>query len=95
MRSVSDGKHSNGWRVKVASDPDDYEEDEAEVAANEAWDALSATTLERHCQMLMEFFDSVQIVVTKDERNCTRSASFGGGNMFARMGSVRSWLENV
>jgi hypothetical protein len=72
----------------------DFEpESQEQMEANAAWDEMAATALSKHCQLLMEHFDSVQIVVTKDERSQTRLAAFGAGNMFARMGSVRDWLD--
>lgn len=74
-------------------DNEDEEDLTEEQIADEEWDRSTAAILERHCTQIMEHFDSVQIICTKDERNVTRTASFGGGNMFARLGSVRSWLD--
>jgi hypothetical protein len=41
---------------------------------------------------LMEHLDSVQIVATERIEGGTRRISWGGGNYYARVGSVREWL---
>lgn len=47
----------------------------------------------QHCTALMEHFDTVQIVVTSHSaEEGTGSITLGGGNVFARMASVREWL---
>lgn len=51
--------------------------------------------LKKHVEQLGEFFDSVQIFVTRDEmveQNGTINASLGSGNSFTRYGQVRTWL---
>ena len=55
--------------------------------------------LERCLHELGEYFDSVNIFVTKMEGEKTFHAIYGSGNFFARLGLVREWLikqdENV
>lgn len=41
---------------------------------------------------LREHFDSVTILVTKDEVDCTMNAVGSGGDWFARYGVIRTWL---
>jgi hypothetical protein len=43
---------------------------------------------------LMEFADSVQILVTKhlSESETTASYEYGGGNLHARVGQMHEWL---
>lgn len=49
----------------------------------------------QHVTRLMEHFDSVQLVCTKDGHDCTLKVAQGGGNVFARMGSVQAWLDEM
>ena len=45
------------------------------------------------CARLMEHFDSVQILTTRDDHKIgTVNVSFGSGNYFSRIGLVRNWL---
>ena len=51
--------------------------------------------IEKCCAQLMEHFDTVQIFVTKHigETGNTMSMDVGGGNWFARLGQVGSWMD--
>ncbi len=42
---------------------------------------------------LMQFFDSVRIIVTQADAENSQSNSGGGGNFFAQYGSVVRWLK--
>ncbi len=42
---------------------------------------------------LMEHFESVQIIVTTYDDDGTFLISRGGGNYFARIGSVGAWMD--
>lgn len=45
---------------------------------------------------LMEYFDTVQIFVTKDKsEDETTGQTFGKGNLFARLGQISLWLSKV
>lgn len=50
--------------------------------------------LEKHCQQLMEQFDSVQIFVTRQntEDDTTMSHTHGSGNWFCRIGQIKEWI---
>lgn len=50
--------------------------------------------LRKVCNELGDFFDTVQIFVTRHESSegGTVNAKFGVGNYFARYGQVRQWL---
>jgi hypothetical protein len=48
--------------------------------------------LEKLCEELGEFFETVQVFCTVIEHNGTRSHAHGTGNWFARFGQVRTWL---
>jgi hypothetical protein len=45
-----------------------------------------------HVEALGEFFDTVQIFVTRDEDHATHSVHLGAGNWFARLGQVTEWV---
>lgn len=49
--------------------------------------------LRKHCALLSEHFDSVQIFVTRTENDGTRSVHHGAGNWYARYGHVQEWLR--
>jgi len=53
--------------------------------------------LHRHMTLLREHFDSVQIFVTRDEgvKKGTIAAHAGCGDIFARYGHVRYWLDSM
>lgn len=44
-------------------------------------------------EMLMEDFDSVVIIVTKHQNKESRLFGSGKGNLYARLGSVQSYLD--
>lgn len=49
----------------------------------------------RHARELGEYFDSVQILVSRHEpeiEDGTINASYGVGNWYSRYGQVRDWL---
>jgi hypothetical protein len=48
--------------------------------------------LKRHVAQLCEHFDAVQVVATRVYPDGTMSFCEGGGNYYARVGAVRSWL---
>jgi hypothetical protein len=50
--------------------------------------------IKRACTLLIEHFDSVQIIATRHapDEDGTIHASWGEGNWYARYGSVREWL---
>lgn len=52
--------------------------------------------LEAHAARIMEHFDSVQIVATRfdGESQTTDVFRAGGGNYYARLGSMKEWLIN-
>lgn len=66
------------------TDADDLPDDELE--------ARHMRILDAHAAGLMEHFDSVQIIATKRLGGSTVNAASGGGNFYARYGSVREWL---
>lgn len=49
--------------------------------------------LRHHVAQLMEFFDTVQVFVTKHGNEGTRSDYRGAGNWFARFGQIREWVS--
>ena len=51
--------------------------------------------LDKHCNSLMEHFDTVQIVVTRHLKDGTRMANYGAGNLYARLASAREWLNRM
>jgi len=53
--------------------------------------------LEAKTAELMEHFDTVQIVVTRHNRQdeTTDMMSRGRGNLYARYSSVEAWLETI
>lgn len=53
--------------------------------------------LKKHVKELMHHFDSVQIVCTQHwpDREATLKLNHGAGNVFARIGSVEQWLDDV
>jgi hypothetical protein len=50
--------------------------------------------VKQHSAQLMEHFDSVQIICTKYDGDTTVRLSWGGGNHYARTGSVIEWLDS-
>lgn len=48
--------------------------------------------VDRHIVALMEHFDTVQILCTKDEKDGTLNVARGGGNIFARYGHAQVWI---
>jgi len=61
-----------------------------------ASDEKDVELLRSHAQQLGEHFDSVQIFANRCENgsdNGTQAVSVGTGNMFARFGQVKLWVE--
>lgn len=58
-------------------------------------DERKAKALEAALESLVEYFDTVQIFVTKHggSDETTSSTSVGRGNIFARLEQARLWLE--
>lgn len=48
--------------------------------------------VDRHLNALMEHFETVQIVATRQKGDMTQCLTRGRGNVFARQASVREWL---
>ncbi len=50
--------------------------------------------IKKHCDQLMEHFESVQIFVTRNspENSGTVHVGRGEGNYFARLGQIHQWL---
>jgi len=48
--------------------------------------------IQQAVDQLREHFDSVTILVTKDEVDRTTNAVGGGGDFFARYGMIKHWL---
>lgn len=49
--------------------------------------------VQRHVNQLSEHFDTVQILVTRyDRQQCTTNIARGTGNWFARYGQMRSFV---
>ena len=46
----------------------------------------------KHASAIVEHFDSVQILATREDGGSTRSYAAGRGNYYARRGSVEEWL---
>lgn len=59
-------------------------------------EAPGVELLESHAARLMEHFDSVQIVATRFSGESQETDVFraGGGNYYARLGSMKEWLIN-
>lgn len=48
--------------------------------------------IQTHISALGEFFDTVQIFVTRVEGENTVNAHAGSGNWFARAGQIKEWV---
>jgi hypothetical protein len=48
--------------------------------------------LERHVAQLGERFDSIRIIVSRQQDGETITVSSGAGNFYAQLGAVRDWL---
>lgn len=48
--------------------------------------------IKKHISMLMEHFSTVQIFVTKSNRDGTDCSANGAGEFYARMAYVREWM---
>jgi len=46
-----------------------------------------------HCAKLMEHFDTVEIFVTKHDKEGTLSLAKGDGNWYARIGQINEWMN--
>lgn len=51
--------------------------------------------LRRHCTLLGEHLDTVQIFATVHENGRTTAFTAGVGNEFARNAQIQSWLEDI
>lgn len=49
--------------------------------------------VESEVARLIEHFDSVRIIVTKNSHEGTQMITRGDGNYYAQIGSVRDWIE--
>ncbi len=66
--------------------------DEQDDGPGEHDEESDLAKLKAHTAMLMEHFDSVQIFCTRCNGDGTVSATFGGGNWYARKGQVDEWI---
>lgn len=69
--------------MSVEPDQADYQDGADDIAK-----------LRNHVSQLMEFFDTVQIFVTRHVNNETGTiaAQYGDGNWYARRGQIGDWL---
>jgi hypothetical protein len=51
------------------------------------------TILRNCCARLSEHFDTVQIVVTREQQGGTMMGHYGDGNVYARIASAQQWLK--
>lgn len=59
-------------------------------------DERGEKALQAAAAALMEYFDTVQIFVTKDKtEDETTDLSFGKGNLFTRLGQINLWSSQV
>jgi len=49
-------------------------------------------TVSRHCDKLMEHFDSVRIFVTRYSNGSTRTVTKGRGCFYTQQGQVKEWV---
>ena len=70
---------------------EDYDDND-DLQEESNFTPAEAALVDKAIAMLAEHFDTVQIFITKFDRDTTSAGTKGSGNFYARRGQIRDWM---